>query len=412
MSTTRLPVAGSTTEPERAASPPRTVLFGWGFRPFFLAAGIYAFAPLLVWLFEFSTGTDLTARWSAMFFHGHEMVFGFAAAAVTGFLLTAVPNWTGTDRVHGPKLAALAALWLAGRVAMWCSAWLPAWLVTVVDLALFPTLALTLAGPLIRAKRARNMPFPVLLLVLFAANLLTHLQVLGVAHTMRLGLHLGIYVLVMLILIVGGRITPAFTSGALRKAGSGLELRPAFRYEPVATIGAAALALVLDLAKAPAAWTASVSLLAGLLVAWRLFRWRSVRTWRWPIVWILHIGYGFVALGFLTRAVDGFFGVMTATTTLHAFTAGAIGTMILAVMTRAALGHSGRTIVASPPIVIAYLLVVAGALVRVFTPELVAPAKYPQAVVIGGVIWAAGYLLFTVIYAPILIRPRVDGRPG
>ena len=170
MSTTRLPVAGSTTEPERAASPPRTVLFGWGFRPFFLAAGIYAFAPLLVWLFEFSTGTDLTARWSAMFFHGHEMVFGFAAAAVTGFLLTAVPNWTGTDRVHGPKLAALAALWLAGRVAMWCSAWLPAWLVTVVDLALFPTLALTLAGPLIRAKRARNMPFPVLLLVLFAGG--------------------------------------------------------------------------------------------------------------------------------------------------------------------------------------------------------------------------------------------------
>lgn len=394
----------------------RSVLFRLGMRPFFLAAGAYAAFMVLAW-----AGWYGMALWGAppralpfalapVTLHAHEMLFGFVPAVLAGFLLTAVPNWTATAPLAGAPVAALVALWLAGRVALWTSAALPPALVALIDVAFPLTLGLTVAVPLVRARNTRNMGFPFLLVLLAAASALGHLEFLGVlGDGAARGHTLAIDVLVLIIAIVGGRIVPAFTRNWLRArtAAAPIASRPLL---DMAAIAATAAVAALD--QVPGAGTATgwVAALAAALHLARLAGWQGWRTLSSPIMWIIHLGYLWLVAGFAAKAASALVGTPDPTTALHAFTAGAFGSMTLGVMTRAALGHTGRPLRVAPSIAVAYVLVSLGALIRVAAAWL--PEFYLAAIVTSGFLWGVGFAIFAAVYWPILTRPRVDGLPG
>lgn len=381
-----------------SAEPRRITLFALGFRPFFLLAAAYAVAPMVLWLLEYRFGLALTTRWGGMFFHGHEMVFGFTSAAIAGFLLTAVPNWTGAAALRGPRLVALVLLWSAGRIAMLSSAHISALLVAVLDLAFYPALIVILTPPLLRAGQRRNFFVPLALSMFFVANAYAHLGIVRAdSELTRFGLHLGAYLAVALILIIGNRVVPMFTINALRRAGfDDTRVRPLRRLHP-SMIALAIAALGLDLASAPA-WSVGVlSATAGTAIAWHLASWQGLQARRLPLVWVLHIGYGFVAVGLVCLGAARFLDFLPWSAAFHLFTSGAIGTMVLGMMSRL--------------MVAAYALVIVGALIRSFAPA-IGPTVTQTAVVSGGILWLLGYFLFILVYAPMLARPRDDGRPG
>lgn len=342
--------------------------------------------------------------------HAHEMIYGFIGAAIAGFLLTAVPNWTGARRIAGAPLVVLALVWLAGRVAFAASAVLPLTVVAVCDLAFFPVLAGFLAQPLIRARN-RNTP---LLLVLAGIWLTDIAFVYGLLRSdvqlSRAALLVAIDVILVLITIIGGRIIPAFTASALRARGRAADLRT----NPWVTgfVIAATVAVVLSDIFAP--WHAIAGAIAGgaaLLQAWRLAGWRSLRTRDEPLVWCLHLAYSWLPVGLALKAVFLLTGADWSAHWLHALTIGTAASMVLAVMTRAALGHSGRPLIPAKSIVIAYALLSCAALVRVIAPSVV-PMDYRWTVLTSSALWIAAFALFLITYTPILMRPRIDSRPG
>ena len=385
------------------------MLLAFGFRPFFLLAGLAGALTPPVFLAAYTGLIDADFGGPVTYWHGHEMIFGFVVAAVAGFLFTALANWTGRAPVRGATLGILVGLWLAGRAAMALAGVLPAALVAVVDLALLPALAVLVLRELIRGRNRRNLPFPVLLMVLFAANLLFHLERLGIAETARPGLYLAVHVIALLIAIVGGRVVPAFTTAALRRAGRDACLRspPWLERAAIATVAAVAVA---ELADPGGAAAGALALAAALLLAARLSGWRGLATLDQPILWVLHLGYGWLAVGFALKAAADLGGWLPPSAALHALTAGAAGTMILGVMTRAALGHTGRSLATPPAIVVAYGLISVGAALRVAEPVLAAPSVVILSA--SALIWAGGFAIFTVLYWPVLTRPRVGGRPG
>lgn len=394
----------------QSASGARPVILQGGFRPFFLLTGAYASVSIVAWVLAYSGVWQLPPQWVPMWWHGHELIFGFAGAAICGFLLTAVPRWTRTAPVSGMPLLALALIWVAGRAAMWSAGFLPGWLVAVIDLALFPALAVAVAKPIVRSRNRRNYGFPLLLATLFVANLLTHLQVLGVARTGRTGLYLGLYVVVVMVTLIAGRIVPTFTRNALAARGEGETVRrdPWLSRGALAMVVAAALFQVFGGTPRVAGTSAA---LAAVLLGVEAVGWQPLRTLRNPIVWVLHVGHGWLVVGFAALAVAELAGGLPVSTATHALTAGAIGTMVIAVMSRASLGHTGRPLRAPAPVVAAYLLVIVGAAVRVFGPA-VRFDLYRWWVIAGGTLWALGYALFTAVYAPILLRPRRDASEG
>jgi uncharacterized protein involved in response to NO len=341
------------------------------------------------------------------------MLFGYAVAAMAGFLLTAVPNWTGTTSqkgrpLHGWPLAGLAALWLAGRIAVWSAPWLPLAAVAVADLAFLPVLALVMARALWPARKPKNFVFVGLLALLFAANVHSYVPLLG--HGEDNGLTLAVDVMVLAIVIVGGRITPSFTAGVLRQRPDAPEVVIQPGVERGAILSTLAVALA-DLFALPLAWVGALALLAGAANGLRLAGYRPLSTLGQPLLWVLHLGYAWAAFGLALKGLAAFVPSIPATAALHALTVGAVGTMTLAVMSRAALGHTGRPLVAPRPVALAYGLVSAAAAVRVFTPMLL-PAWYLDGIVVSGLLWVLAFALFVAVYAPILTRPRADGQPG
>jgi uncharacterized protein involved in response to NO len=390
----------------------RFALWGRGFRPFFLLAGGYGCGFVLLWL-AILQGLLAAPTWLApTLWHAHEMVFGFVAAAIAGFLLTSVPVWTGSRPVSGPRLATLAGLWLLGRFAMTFAGWIPPLVVALADLAFLPALALSLAPALYTAGQWRNAGFVGILSALTAANLAIQLQNLGLTQGgAAAGLRLAVDLVIVLVVLVGGRITPAFTANALRQAGIEAPLRRAFgwidRLTLLAVVGFASIDLVAP--RSPA--SGAVALLAALALAARMSGWQSLRTGFEPLLWSLHLGYAWVVVGLAALALGDLFGVVAWTSGVHALTTGAFGTMILAVMTRVGLGHTGRPLALPRGTPLAYALVTGAAIVR-FTGPLVWPELASTSILVSGVLWSAAFGLFTIVYFPILTRPRVDGRPG
>lgn len=387
----------------------RLALFAYGFRPFFLAAGLHAIIVLGLWLMVLHTGHWPAGLGDPAAWHGHEMLFGFAAAAIAGFLLTAVPNWTGERGYAGGRLMALTGLWLAGRLALNPIAPLPALPGAVIDLAFFPALCAMVLPSIIKARNRRNYVMVLLLGLLTAASALYHADRLGwLPGIWGRGRTLGIDMVLLLVALIGGRIVPSFTVSALKRVGRKVEAA-AFGWPDRLALGTVALLALADMIQPDGMLPGLAALLAGLAHAWRLSRWHGLKTGAQPILWVLHLAYAWIPVGLLLKAAWLLAGVDIGQGWIHAITAGAFATMILAVMTRAALGHTGRDIVAARPTVAAYLLLTGAALVRVLAPVL---PDLRLAYSIAGSFWLAAFLLFVFVYAPILVMRRADGRPG
>ena len=386
-----------------------TALFNYGFRPFFLLAGVQALIAMAVWLATLH-GMAWPMTWVAPFqWHAHEMFFGFVAAALAGFLLTAVASWTGQRGYAGVPLAILATLWLAGRIAMAPGLGVAPSIAAAIDLAFLPTIVLAVAPSLIRAGNVRNFPLLAFPALLFTANLLFHAPHLGIRFELN-GLTLALDTVLLMVVLVGGRIVPAFTGNALRSRDPDARVASFSWVDRVAIIAVLAV-LVVDLARPGGRIAGVVALLACALHAWRLSRWRGWQTWDMPIAWVLHVAYAWIPIGLGLKGLWLLWQIPMAAGWLHALTAGAFSTMIMAVMTRAALGHTGRPLVAARPIVIAYVLLTLAAAARVLTPVL-APTMLQASWTLAGTLWIAAFALYCVVYAPILSTARADGRPG
>ncbi len=385
----------------RASAGP--ALFSYGFRPFFLLAGIWAPAALTLWMLSFAGFLSLPTAFDPLSWHAHEMLFGFAAAAVAGFVLTAVPNWTGRLPLQGRSLLFLVGLWLAGRAAVITSAVIGGWSAAVVDVAFLAVLLAAVAREIIAGRNWRNLPVVAVLAALCGANIAFHVGALASQGTTAAA-RLAVAVLIVLICLIGGRIIPSFSRNWLVKRGQGRL--------PASFGGFDKLTLVLTLV-AMACWTydpqsyvtgvaAAIAAAFNLL---RLVRWAGDRTAAEPLLWILHVGYLWIPAGLGLLAITPFNGSVTPSAGLHALTAGAIATMILAVMTRATLGHTGRNLRAGAGAAVLYLLILIAGISRVvasldatlFSPLLIASA-------VG---WVAAFGLFIGLYGPMLVRLRV-----
>jgi uncharacterized protein involved in response to NO len=337
------------------------------------------------------------------------MIFGFVAAALAGFLLTAVASWTGQRGFAGMPLAVLVVVWLAGRIAMAPGLGTPPSIAAVVDLAFLPAIAVAIAPSLIRAGNVRNFPMLAFVALLFVANLIFHLPNLGASVDID-GAALAVDTVLLMVVLVGGRIVPAFTGNALRSRDPEARVA-AFGWIDRLAIIAVLAVLVVDLTRPGERLAGFVALAACALHAWRLLRWRGWQVRDMPIAWILHVAYAWIPIGLGLKGVWISWHVAAAAGWLHALTTGAFATMIMAVMTRAALGHTGRPLVVATPIVIAYVLLMLAAVTRALAPA-VAPAIPMTTWTVAGVLWIAAFTLYLIVYAPILVRPRVDGRPG
>ena len=400
-----LPLAGQMPEPP---SRPRYALAGKGFRPFFLLASGFAVAIVPLWLLVLSGFLRPTAYLDATSWHAHEMVFGFAVAVIAGFLLTAVGNWTQRETVVGALLLALAIVWVLGRVAMLAAGSLPRGVAAVVDLAFLPLVALALARPLIAAGSKRNLVMLAVVSALFAANLVVHLDALGVvaAGSARRACLSGVDIVVLVILIIAGRVFPMFTRNA-----TGIEsIRSIPRLDGLA-IGGMALLTVLDVFAPEGRSAAVTSGVVGVLAAARAVHWGGRHSARVPLLWILHVGYAWLPIGLLLRALAAFDPAVPRSLATHALTVGAIGCLTLGMMARVALGHTGRPLVATKPLAWAFAAIAGAAAARVLVP-LFAPAWYFPALVIAGALWSIAFLTYFLVYAPLLSKPRLDGKAG
>lgn len=386
-------------------------LWGRAFRPFFLALSLYAALVVPLWL-AIVLGVAPAPAWlSPPWWHGHEMLFGLVAAAIAGFLLTAVPVWTGRRALVGAPLAALLALWVAGRIALLAAGVLTPWLVAAVDVAFLPAVALVVARTLWGSGQLRNYGVLGIVVALAGANAAMHVQALGLASPgAGRWLRFGVDLVVALVLVIAGRITPAFTRNALLREGR----ESSVRSRPWLDVAAIAPALALAAIRP---WVGHgdvcgmLATLAGVAAAVRLLGWQPWLTGGDPLLWSLHAGSAWVATGLLLTGANDLGAPLPAAAGLHALTAGAMGSMILAVMTRVGLGHTGRPLVVPTGVVACYALVHGGAMARVASTFVAGDAQRIL-LVGGGVAWAAAFGGFALVYWRILTQPRPDGRPG
>ncbi len=380
------------------------VVLSAGFRPFFLAAALWAAIAIPAWVVVFTGSAALPTALSPSVWHVHEMVFGFGAAVVAGFLLTAIPNWTGRLPLQGGPLAGLVLLWLAGRVAVLLSQDIGAGFASVLDLA-FPLAFLAVVSrEIIAGRNWRNLPMVTALSLLFLANLLVHLEATHLTTTAAAGNRLGVATLVMLISFVGGRIIPSFTRNWLVKQRPAGPLPAPFDGFDRAALGLTAVVLAIWVVMPEAAVAPWCDLAAGTALCVRLLRWQGIATWREPLLWILHLAYAWLGVGFLLLGLDAFLPWLPPTAALHALTAGAIGTATLAVMIRVTLGHTGRPLIAGPGTTAVYGLVTLAAVLRLLAP--LAGAQYVLVLSLAGVAWSAAFGLFAGLYFGPLTRPR------
>jgi len=376
-----------------------------GFRPFFFGAAAWAVVALILWLGALSGKIALPSALEPLIWHRHEMLFGFVGAAVAGFMLTAIPNWTGRLPIAGASLAALFGLWVAARLAVLCSAHLGQGPAALLDVGFYILLAAIGTREILAAKN-RDVPVVGLILLFGVANAIDHAAAAGLVADADLGWRAGISLVVLMISVIGGRIVPSFTRNWLARRGvrEGLPEQPG-RFD-LAAIAVTALAL--------AGWVlfpsqAAVGVLlvgAGLFQALRLARWRGLRTLADPLVLVLHVGYLWVPIGLLLLGAAILGPAMPRSAAVHALTAGAMATMILAVMTRASLGHTGRELRANGGTAALYLLVTLGALLRLAASF--GLVDYMLGLEVAGLAWGGAFFLFLVAYGPILFAGRVD----
>jgi uncharacterized protein involved in response to NO len=376
-------------------------LFSYGFRPFFLGGAVWAALAVLLWLPLYVGELAFPSAFAPLDWHVHEMLYGYVGAVVAGFLLTAVPNWTGQLPINGPPLAGLAGLWLAGRIAVFTSASIGAAAAAVIDVAFLALLAGLMMREIMAGKNWRNLRVIGVVAVLIAGNVTFHAEA-AVRGTAAYGTRIGIAAVIGLIMLIGGRIIPSFTHNWLTRENPGRVPATFSRFD-VASLVLAAASLVAWVAS-PAAVVAGLLLLAaGVLHAIRLARWAGDRTLAEPLVLVLHVGYAFVPLGFCFAGAAALWPADVPTSAgIHAWTAGAAGLMTLAVMTRATLGHTGNALVASRATLAIYGCAAVAALARI------AAAFWPDLLVlhVAAAAWVLAFGGFAVVYGQLLLRAR------
>ena len=374
-----------------------------GFRPFYLGAAVYAMLAVPVWVAVVLGQWHLASSVSPLLWHAHEMLFGFVAAVIVGFLLTAGKAWTGQATPRGASLGALALLWLAARLAALGA---PYVVFALLDLVLLPLVAAVLLAVLVRAGNRRNLPLVVLLALLATANLAFHLAVLGVVDIAPLrALYAGLALVVMIECVMAGRVVPAFTMSAT----PGLTLRSRPRLAAV-TLAVTALALASWVFGAPGLPAAGLGAAAAALHLWRLATWRPWLTRHRPILWVLHAAYAWLPVGLVLLALAEA-GAIPVSAGVHALAVGATGGLIIGMITRTARGHTGRLLRVSSREVLAYALVMLAAVLRVLVPFLAAPLHTP-ALAAAALAWSGAFALYLWVYVPWLCAARLDGKDG
>lgn len=387
-------------------------LLNYAFRPFFLFGGLYAVLALVLWIAALHGAGWSPAVADPVLWHAHEMLFGFALGAIAGFLLTAVSTWTGRPQICGAWLGALTASWITGRLAMLAgSAW-PDGLIVVADM-LFPLLFAGLAAREILGGRSRRNYGIAAIAVAFAGvNLGYHLGRVGFWPAAdRVAVLLAAHLVLLLITVIAGRIVPSFTANWLRMRGE-LALpvvRPMLDRVLLALMIAVGFTDSLLIVGAPAMLAAILCLATAVLHAVRLGGWRGTAAKAEPLLAVLHVAYAWLPLGYLLLGLSSLGLPVPRSAALHALTMGGVGTMILAVATRVALGHTGRALAAAPLTVAAYVILNAAVLVRILSPF--APGVYLVLIDVAAGGWMAAFALFLWVYWPVLTRPRIDGRP-
>jgi uncharacterized protein involved in response to NO len=379
-----------------------------GFRPFFFGGAAYAVVALALWLLALGGGIQLPSAFEPLAWHRHEMLFGFVGAIVAGFLLTAIPNWTGRLPIAGPPLAALFGLWVSARMAVLFSASYGFALAALLDVGFYLVLAALAAREVLAAKN-RNVPIVGLVLLFGIANGLDYVGAAGFLSDAGLAFRAGITLVVIMISLIGGRIIPSFTRNWLSKRGvkQGLPGQPnRFDFATIAVTASALLAWTLFPSSLP---TGAILVVAAAFQTVRLARWKGYRTLADSLVLILHVGYAWVPIGLALLGASILGAAFPTSAAIHALTAGAMATMILAVMTRATLGHTGRELQASPATAFLYLLVTVGAVLRVVAP--MGLLDYTVGMEFAAVAWAGAFVIFLFAYGPILFRPRLGEQP-
>lgn len=394
-----------TVRQQRLAASP--VIFRGAFRLLFLGSAVWALVVAALWVAAFTGAIELPTAMDPLAWHQHEMLFGFLGAAIAGFLSAAIPNWTGRPAFSGWRVAIFVGLWLAARLALLFSASLPALLPAVLDVGFLLLLAAA-AGREVIAARNRNIPVVIVVLLFAAASALDHAEALGAAVTPGLGVRAGFALVLLLIGIIGGRIIPAFTRNWLVRHGRGERAPGPANWVDQAGLAALALGMGGWAVWPDASAVAILLLAAGALHALRLSRWSGLSAVRDPLVFILHVGYFWLPLGLLALGASILTPAIPPTVAKHALAAGCMATMVLAVMSRASLGHTGRPLVADRLTVCLYILVTAGAALRVAAPLL--PTDYLLGVQTAGLLWGGAFLLFAIGYGPKLLGERADAR--
>lgn len=380
------------------------LLLDYGFRPFFLGAGLYAVLSVAAWGLHLAGIDILAGDITTSVWHAHEMLFGYAGAAMTGFLLTASPNWTGRPRLSGWPLGVLFGLWLVGRVAMWLGGVLPYAVVAIADMAFVPALASVMMVTLTGHMKRQGLVMGVLTAIMLA-NTVFHLSVLDVIDiSANRALLITLDAYILLIAIIGGRIVPNFTANHLRRTGDVKNMRHNSSIEKLVIVTTIAV-LLFDMVDIE--HTALIAGLAGILHLIRMSGWRSFKTFDSPLVWSLHVGYLWIPIGFLLKAGAEYIDFIDTSASIHALSIGAVATLTLAVMTRASLGHTGRALAATPLTTVAYVLVTGAALLRVFA-ALDPTAATDWAYSAAAIAWVGAFGAFCVAYVPMYLSPRVD----
>lgn len=384
-------------------------LFALAFRPLFISAAVFSVLSLSLWGISLS-GWQFEPHGGVQFWHGHEMLFGFVGAVVVGFLLTAVQSWTGIRAVNGRPLAFLIILWLAGRILMMLPA-VPETLIVFVDLLFFPAAAVFLFFPIFTRKQTRNYFAVIVLLLLMLCNGMSHFSVLNNdSELQRQAFYSAALLFTLMMAIIGGRVIPMFTANTTR-----IQAKNRNKWLDRTALGVLWSLLLLSLL-APS-WQAAeivVSLLfatAAFLLGWRCSNWRFFSTLRHPLLWSLHLGYWWIIVGLVL--FSGHYAGMQISydAALHSLTAGAMGTLILSMMSRVSLGHTGRPIVADKLITVSLVLVVIAGSFRVLGAGFFITA-YSNFLLLSILFWTLAYGLFLFNYIPILIHPRKDGKEG
>jgi Uncharacterized protein involved in response to NO len=381
-------------------------LFALGFRAFFVLAGLSALLLIVLWNAIYNGKLSAANYFGNVNWHAHEMLLGYSAAVIAGFLLTAVKNWTGRTTLTGDQLATLCLIWLYGRIAPFYAGLLPDGVIAAIDFAFLPVLAYQIAKPILATRQYRNLIFIGILLIMTLANGLIHAGILtSTPYLTWMGLQAAVATIVLLILVIAGRVFPFFTERGL--PGVRVSSNPLYEY---GAIGSAVLTYGLLLTDVSGTLLALASSLAVLFNSARIWGWYVQRVWYVPLLWVLYAGYGWIILGFGLTALSAY-GLVLPSLSLHAFTVGGIGVLTLGMMARVSLGHTGRALRVSNAMAIAFILLNIAALSRVLLP-IALPNWYGTLVYLSMLFWLAAFALFIYVYSPMLTTARIDGQTG